>query len=169
MFTFENINKDTYRQHLNRVIISCIIALTALSLGIAQLLIQLFPDADGSHFHWNLFGVIVGCIVVGITLNKYKSHPYMHEVYYVWRLKKQLNYITRKRTKLNKAVEAGDVKAMQIMYFYYQGCRRLWLLDDNTITMEELSKWQTELEAQARNKRVELKKESFDKEELVEY
>jgi len=40
-----DIDKARYRKHLNRVIIGCIAVLVVGSLGIAQLLIALFPDS----------------------------------------------------------------------------------------------------------------------------
>ena len=84
------INKERYRRHLNYVIVACVAALLIGSLGISQTLIALFPDESGSHFHWNLKGVIVTSLIIGLLLNKYKSHNFMIEVAYVWELKKRL-------------------------------------------------------------------------------
>ncbi|MER2492689.1 DUF3087 domain-containing protein [Catenovulum sediminis] len=163
---FEPIDKSRYRNHLNKVIIAAIVVLTGLSLGSAQLLIYLFPDSDGSHFHWNLSGVIFACIVIAVTLNKIKNKPFMYEVYYVWRLKQHLNLINRKQSTLKKQAAEGNSQSMQILHFYYQGLRKLWQLDDNTITMEELSIWQKELEGFARKYNVKLNKDEFDGGEL---
>ena len=165
----KEINKARYRSHLNKVIVASILTLIAGSLGIAQLLIALFPSESGSHFHWNLTGVVVTCLVIGSILKKYKNHEFMYEVSYVWELKKQLNYITRKMQKLKKAVEEGDVVAMQIINYSYAGSRQLWQLDDNTITMEELSIWQAELDAKAREFNVELTPEKYDPNSLKSY
>ncbi|KZN60485.1 hypothetical protein N473_24340 [Pseudoalteromonas luteoviolacea CPMOR-1] len=146
----QDIDKSRYRQHLNWVIGVCIMSLTAGSLGIAQLLIYLLPDADGSHFHWNLLGVIITCVVIALILKKIKYHPFMAEVVYVWELKQALNQVTRKMPKLKKAAQQGDVNAMLAMQFSYTGSRQLWGLDDNTITMEELAMWQAELDSLAK-------------------
>ncbi|WP_440053732.1 DUF3087 domain-containing protein [Pseudoalteromonas sp. T1lg65] len=143
----QEIDKARYRKHLNQVIIACVLSLTAGSLGIAQLLIVLLPDADGSHFHWNLAGVVVSCVVIATILKRYKHHPYMYEVSYVWDLKQSLNKITRKMRKLKAAAELGDIDAITAIQYSYDGSRQLWQLDDNTITMEELSVWQAELDA----------------------
>ena len=59
------INKARYRKHLNRVIVGCAASLAIGSLAISQTLIALFPDESGSHFHWNLLGVIVTSIGIG--------------------------------------------------------------------------------------------------------
>jgi hypothetical protein len=78
-----DIDKQRYRKHLNRVIVACVLALIIGSLGISQALIALFPDPSGSHFHWNLTGVIITSLLIGLSLRKYKSHPYMEEVSYI--------------------------------------------------------------------------------------
>ncbi|KPV95790.1 hypothetical protein AN214_02177 [Pseudoalteromonas sp. P1-9] len=165
----QEINKARYRNHLNKVIVGCIVALVVGSLGIAQGLIAVLPNEQGGHFHWNLAGVVISCLVIGSVLKKYKHHDFMTEVTYVWELKKQLNYITRKMRKLKAAVEEGDVIAMQIINYSYAGSRQLWQLDDNTITMEELSIWQAELDAKAREVNVVLDSEKYDPQSLANY
>ncbi|MCU4675186.1 DUF3087 domain-containing protein [Catenovulum sp. 2E275] len=162
----QKIDKITYRSHLNRVIIACIASLTIGSLGIAQGLIALFPDPSGSHFHWNLTGVIISCIVIAIVLNKTKHHPYMREVYYVWQLKHSLNLITRKLKKVRQAADDNNINAMQILHYYYQGCRQLWQLDDNTITIDELTIWQAKLDTKANELSLELNKTEFSADDL---
>lgn len=165
----QEINKARYRNHLNKVIVGCIVALVIGSLGIAQALIAIFPSEQSSHFHWNFLGVVVTCLIIGSVLKKYKHHDFMTEVTYVWELKKQLNYITRKMRKLKAAVEEGDVVAMQIINYSYAGSRQLWQLDDNTITMEELSIWQAELDAKAREVNVTLDTDKYEAKLLSKY
>lgn len=165
----QEINKARYRNHLNKVIVGCIGALVIGSLGIAQTLIAILPSEQGSHFHWNLAGVVVTSLIIGSVLKKYKHHDFMTEVTYVWELKKQLNYITRKMRKLKAAVEEGDVVAMQIINYSYAGSRQLWQLDDNTITMEELSIWQAELDAKAREVNVILDTDKYSQSLLKNY
>ena len=165
----QQIDKTRYRKHLNKVIFACIAALTIGSLGISQLLILLFPDSNGSHFHWNLLGVVVTSIVIGLTLKKVKSHPFMYEVAYVWDLKQALNRITRKMMAIKKAAKEGDVDAMLAMQFSYSGSKQLWTLDDNTITIEDLSMWQAELDALARQYQVELDITKYDERILTKF
>ncbi|AOT07286.1 DUF3087 domain-containing protein [Pseudoalteromonas luteoviolacea] len=165
----QDIDKSKYRQHLNWVIGICIISLTAGSLGIAQLLIRFFPDADGSHFHWNLLGVIITCVVITLILKKVKYHPFMTEVVYVWELKQALNQVTRKMPRLKKAAVQGDVDAMLAIQFSYTGSRQLWNLDDNTITMEELTMWQAELDSLAKKYDATLDVKQYDEKILQNF
>ncbi|MFC4701324.1 DUF3087 domain-containing protein [Glaciecola siphonariae] len=161
-----DVNKARYRRHLNRVIAACIVSLALGSLGISQSLIALFPDPSGSHFHWNLLGVIVTSIAIGLTLKHFRGHSFMTEVVYVWELKKVLNRINRKMTKLQKAAEQGNVDAMNAIQYSYAGSRLLWQLDDNTIMMDELTVNQAQLDALAAKHNVTLSAENY-KEELL--
>ena len=63
----------------------------------------------------------------------------MDEVVYVWNLKQALNKISRQLGKIKPRMESGEVNALVVMNFYYQGSKQLYTLDNNTITMEELN------------------------------
>lgn len=165
----EKIDKQRYRKHLNQIIVGSIIILAGCSLAIAQLLIALYPDPSGSHFHWNLTGVIITCLGMAFGFNKIKHTAYMTEVYYVWSLKQSLNLITRKLKSIKAAVEQNDPAAMQILHYYYQGCRQLWQLDDNTITIDELTIWQAKLDSKAQELNIKLTATSFNKTDLAGY
>lgn len=143
------VNKIRYRKHLNRVIAACIAALAVGSLLVSQTLIAVFPDASGSHFHWNILGVIVSCMTIFLLLNRYRKHEFMTEVVYVWELKQALNKITRKMRSLKIAASEGNIDAMITMQYSYAGSRLLWQLDDNTIIMDELVIAQAELDSLA--------------------
>ncbi|WP_295902547.1 DUF3087 domain-containing protein [uncultured Vibrio sp.] len=142
----QNIDKKTYRSRLNIVIVGCIVCLAVASLSISQTLIALFPSETGSHFHWNLLGVILSAVGLASILVKQKSHPKMKEVAYVWDLKHALNLIYRKNKKLLAAAKLGDKNAMLALQFSYEGSRQLWQLDDNTITMSSLNTAQAQLD-----------------------
>lgn len=151
-----DIDKTRYRRHLNHVFIGSGLALAVLSLSLSQLLIALFPDPNGGHFHWNALGVIVAAAIVGFCLSHYRHHAYLSEVLYVWELKRSLNKITRKMRKVEAAAKQGNINAMQALQFSYAGSRQLWQLDDNIIIMEELDIKQAELDALAEKYQVTL-------------
>ena len=163
------IDKARYRKHLNQVIIACVIALAVGSLAISQTLIALFPDPSGSHFHWNLLGVVVCSLLVGFVLNKYRNHDYMTEIVYVWELKKALNKITRKMPKLKAAGREGNADALLAIHYSYAGSRLLWQIDDNTITMDELAIKQAELDSVADKYNLSLDAERYDESILKQF
>lgn len=158
-----------YRQRLNKVIFACIGLLTIGSLAISQLLILLIPSSDGSHFHWNLLGVIIAAISLFILLVKLKKQPYLYEVSYVWDLKQALNKINRRMTKILKAAEQGDHTAMQILHFSYEGSRQLWQLDNNTLTINHLTHLENKLHELAEAHQVTLDVSFYNSKQLVNY
>lgn len=139
------VDKARYRRHFNIVIAACISFLVIGSLAFSQSLIYFFPAQEGTHFHWNLLGVIVSALIVATTISANKQHSFFYEVLYVWKLKHALNLITRKMLTLQKAAKMGDLNAMLAIQFSYTGSRQLWTLDDNTITLTNLNKSQAEL------------------------
>jgi hypothetical protein len=157
-----NIDKIRYRRHLNRVIAACILALIIGSLTISQALIAFFPDQSGSHFHWNLLGVIVTSLFIAGLLNKYRKHAFMTEVVYVWELKQALNKINRKMRKLKAASVSGNADAMLAIQFSFSGSRLLWELDDNTIVMDELVLQQSELDSLVKKYAVTLNTDDYN-------
>ena len=114
------------------------VALMIIAVGASTLFIYFFSSPEVSHFSHNLAGVAAAAVIVFIVLNKFRQHPYMFEVVYVWDLKQQLNRIHRKLRKIEAAVENNYNDAMIIMNFMYRGSKQLYELDDNTITMEGL-------------------------------
>jgi len=135
----KKIDKTLYRNHLKVVFAGIVLALMVISIATSTLLIYLFSSPDVSHFLHNLAGVIVAAILVFVVLNKFRQHPYMFEVVYVWDLKQALNRINRKLRKIEAAAENNDNNAMVIMNFMYRGSKQLYELDDNTITMDSLN------------------------------
>lgn len=156
------INKNRYRKHLNILIVACIASLVIGCLAISQSLIFLFPDESGSHFHWNLLGVVVTCVLIALTLSKYRQHDFMTEVVYVWELKQALTKINRKMLKLKAAAQTGDVNALLALQYCYAGSRQLWQLDDNTIVMDELAIQQAKLDSQAAELNLTLDADDYD-------
>lgn len=163
------INKARYRRHLNIVIALCIGSLVVGSLAISQTLIALFPDPSGSHFHWNLLGVVVSVASIAWLLNKYRTHDFMTEVVYVWELKQALNKINRKMLKLKSAANDGNEEAMLAMQYSYAGSRLLWQLDDNTIIMDDLAIEQAKLDVLAAKFNLTLNPADYDERILKQF
>lgn len=156
-----NINKARYRRHLYYLIVMCIAVLVIGSLGISQLLIALYPDASGSHFHWNLTGVVITGLCILVMLNRIRHHELMTEIVYVWELKQALNKIARKMPKLKPAAQQGSYQAMLALQYSYSGSRLLWQLDDNTIVMDDLALAQNELDVLAQKYEVSLDADDY--------
>lgn len=163
------INKTRYRRHLKLVMAGCIVGLAVGSLGLSQLLIAFFPDASGSHFHWNLLGVVISGVTIACLLNYYRQHDFMTEVVYVWELKQSLNKINRKIARLETAAREGSVNALIAMHYSYAASRLLWQLDDNTLLMDELALKQAELNSLAEKVNITLDANDYDESMLTQY
>lgn len=133
------IDKDRYRKHYRIVFAVIVIALTVISIGCSTLLISWLGSPDESHFTLNLAGFVVAVLSVAYTVYRFRDHPFMDEVIYVWKLKKQLNLIYRKQHKIEPLIEDNNADAMVIMNYMYQGSKQLYELDDNTITLDDLA------------------------------
>lgn len=134
----QDIDKSRYRKRSRVVFAAIVVVLAVVALGTSTLLIAVFGTPGETHFWLNLTGVVIGVAVVALTLTRLRGHPYLHEVVYVWDLKQQLNRIYRKQRHIEPLVEENDPDAIAIMYFFYQGSRQLYELDDNTITMDTI-------------------------------
>ncbi len=133
------IDKRRYSKHYKIVFAAIVIELIAVSLVSSTLLISLLGSPDESHFILNLVGVVVAVLLVLYAVYRFRGHPFMDEVVYVWNLKKQLNLIYRKQHKIEPLIEDNNVDAMVIMNYMYQGSKQLYELDDNTITLGDLA------------------------------
>lgn len=165
----KDIDKAIYRKHLNIVIWATIVTFGSGALLFSTLLITFFADDQGTNFKFNLAGVIAAGFLVTTVLLRFKRHPFLHEVAYVWDLKQELLQINRRITKLNQAAAQGEREAMIALNYCYQGSKQLWQLDDNTITMEELEKKMALLKQQMEEFQIEVSMEEYRRELLSRY
>jgi len=134
----KEIDKVRYSKHYKIIFAGIAFVLLIIAPATSALFISLFSNPEGAYFYHNLAGVVIGVAIVAIVLTKFRQHPFMLEVVYVWELKQQLNRIRRKQRKIEAAVENNDKDAMIIMNFMLHGSKQLYQLDDNTLTMEDL-------------------------------
>ena len=133
------IDKNRYSKHYKMVFGAVVLALIVISLSTSALLIRFFSAPEVSHFVQNLAGVVVAALLVSYGVYRFRNHPFMDEVVYVWNLKQQLNRIYRKQRNIEPLIEQNNIDAMVIMNYFYQGSKQLYELDDNTITLDNLA------------------------------
>ena len=142
-----DINKERYNKHIKITFIAICIFMLAVSLTISTLLIHFWGGPTGENFIWNVAGVVIAAALLAKILITYQHHPFLAEVVYMRQVKAQLNRIYRKQRKIKVAAEAGDARAMAILDFSYRASRHIFELDNNTITLDDLTKNQNELSA----------------------
>lgn len=182
----KNINKQVYRRHLNRVIIAFILCFMILSILFGQLLLLIFVDLGSdvntalskveanqpkSNLGYNATGVLIALIVCSAIINKIKSTRYFSEILYVWQMKQLHNLIYRRLPKIKAAAEQGKQDAFIILTFYYQSLEQIYCLDDNTLTLAELHKAQSQLAEQIQNRQLTatISAEQFNKSMVLDY
>ncbi|MRI31744.1 DUF3087 domain-containing protein [Endozoicomonas sp. OPT23] len=142
----QEIDKATYRKHANIVIGSFIAGLVILSLTISFTLIAYYGQTpvEGAestgNFRFNLAGVIAAALICSAILFRLRNHPFLAEVYYIWRLKQLTNRIYRKLAKVKVSADENNQNALVCLTFYYTALRQIYLLDDNTLTLQELDR-----------------------------
>lgn len=164
-----DIDKAVYRKHLNRVIIGFIATLLILALVFGQLLIVSFGQAGVSNFKYNLLGVVLAILACAAILHSLKHSVFFNEIHYVWQLKQLHNSIFRKLTKINLAVKEGDEKALIILLFYYQSLQQVYLLDDNTLTLNKVDKELNNIKQIISHKNLTITADQFEKKLLTSY
>lgn len=167
--TLIDIDKTRYRKQLNLVIGGFIISFALLALLFGQLLIMTFSDGVGSNFRLNLAGVIVALVACGLIINHFKNNAFFYEIYYIWQLKQLLNKIYRVLNKLKLAARQDDVTALIILNYYYAGLEKLYLLDDNTLTLSSVRSNQTALNEQLTAKQLAITVADFDHRMLAQF
>ncbi|GHE91120.1 DUF3087 family protein [Thalassotalea profundi] len=171
----QNINKTTYRKHLNQIIIGFIVVLLCLSLFFGSVFVYFWgvsPEqiVNGeSNFRFNLLGVILALISCSAILYNIRTSEFFKEVYYVWQMKQVQNLIYRKLRKITSAAKYDDVNALIILHYYYESLIHIYQLDDNTITLNELIKKQQAVEQQIEDKKLNISSSQFDKSLLTKF
>jgi hypothetical protein len=186
----KEIEKTVYRKHLNIIIVGFIASLLTLALVYGQGLIMLFADnallpnsanvgsgemvneaATESNFRYNFMGVLLALLTCVFALHRLRFSAFFSEVYYVWQVKQQQNFIYRKLKKIKAAAEAEDVNvnALIILNFYYASLKQVYLLDDNTLTMSKLNTDINELNARLENLNLALSTDQFEPSMLADF
>lgn len=167
--TLKEIDKTIYRANLNRVIIAFIASFALLGLSFGQLLILFFSSPEMDNFKYNLTGVLFALVLCGGVLSKLKNSQYFNEIYYVWQLKQCQNRIYRKLKKIKQARDNNDEAAFQLLNFYYRSLKQVYLLDDNTITLNTIGSEIVALEDKAAALNISLNEPTFNSEALKQY
>jgi hypothetical protein len=156
------IDKNRYSKHYKIVFGVIVLVLIVISLSTSALLIRFFSTPEASHFVLNLAGVIVAALLASYLVYQFRNHPFMDEVMYVWNLKQQLNRIYRKQHTIEPLIEEGNLDAMVIMNYFYQGSKQLYELDDNTITLDSLAIKSSHLNNKLEQANLKLCTEDYD-------
>ena len=167
--SLEDIDQKIYTKRLRLVMLAVVVALCVISIPFSAVLIVLIGSAEGGNVVLNAIGVAVAAVIVVAVLKRTSGHPWMHEVVYVWRLKQQLNRITRKFKAVTEAADRGERDAIIALNFSYRGSEQLYILDNNTITLDDLRLKIIALDAQICDLELEISVDDYREELLEQY
>lgn len=167
--TLRDIDKTIYRRHLKMTTFATIAVLFVGALSFSTLLISTFGVDGQSNFRFNVMGVVVTLIFIGVVASQIKTHPYFDEMYYVWRVKFELSHINRKIRTIESAAKNSNVTAFNILAYYYQATRQVWQLDDNTIAMSELTQKENRLSEQMSQANFQPDVSNYQRQQLQQY
>tara|TARA_R110002167_G_scaffold107987_13_gene275975 strand:+ start:3879 stop:4448 length:570 start_codon:yes stop_codon:yes gene_type:complete len=140
-----SIDKTTYKKRLNQVQGGAVITLLVLALLFSELYRALWAGGESSTL-LNALAVATAAALVALLFNRIKDKPWMADMVYLWRLKRELNRIYRSSKILEQALAAGDRDAFVIQNFNLRGAKLLYESEDNTLTLPELQEKIIELE-----------------------
>jgi hypothetical protein len=138
MFEIKALNPETYRQQTRRstLIIAGIFVVLAMLLSTTA--VQLFGQADGDNFRWNLGGVLLALLLtIALVRQVLWSKPWMAAAVYGWQLKRSLMRITNVMHHVKAGVAAHNPDAMHLLRFYHQGLTQMHQLDANSSALSE--------------------------------
>lgn len=155
------IDKQRYSKHYKIVFAAIATALIIISIASSTLLIRWFSTPDETHLILNMTGVAFAGLLSAYALYHFRDHAFMEELVYVWKLKNQLNRIYRKQRKIEPLIEDNHVDAMIVMNYMYQGSKQLYELDDNSITLNNLTNKSERLSARIKENGLQLTTEDY--------
>lgn len=160
--SFRKIDKLDYKQRLNRSQLSAAVALLVLSLVISELNRALFAEPNSSdHFWLNAASVALALGILVIVFMRIRHHQYFDDIMYIWNLKQTTNRIYSQNRHIEAGLKQDCEAAIECQHYYLVTSIYIYQLEDNTLTLSELSRELDDLRQQML--RLEL---SFDAQEF---
>lgn len=137
--SFRKINKAEYKSRLNRSQLVAAVSLLVLSLILSELLRAWISYGDSAVL-LNAAAVGISVIVIIMVFLKVRRHPYFTDIMYIWDLKQQMNAIYRHIADIENGLKQDNLDAILCQYFYLHASIYVYRLEDNTLTLSEISR-----------------------------
>lgn len=163
MFKLEDIEPKFYQKQTR----NATLIVMAIFIVIGLVFANLFPMWLGDYFYstlmLNFMGAFVGLLITAfIARYLFADKPWMHEVMYGWRLKRNLMHVTNRLHHILEATEQGDQQAMKILRFYHLGLGQMHRLDNNSTSLIDLVVEKRNLEKRMTELGLDLNQTEFD-------
>ena len=165
--SFRTIDKIEYKQRLNRSQLLAAISLLVLSLVISEVLRATVADPGSTdHFWLNAGSVAMALIIVIAIFMRCRRYPYFEDIMYIWQLKQVTNQIYQNNRHIERGLQQDCPAAIECHHFYLSASIYIYKLEDNTLTLSELSRELDQLRQQMQRLELIFDIESFDLETL---
>ncbi len=161
---FKSIDKDRYQRQVSRLQWGLMASLFVVGLGLSELYHGLWPSNDGLWL--NLAAVVSAVAVLSLAVYLLRQQPWMANVRYVLALKGELNRIYRASRKLEAALAEDNTDAIIVRYYSLHGSLYVYQLENNTLTLEELTAQIRELDAQIERLGLSVSLDDYQRERL---
>jgi len=170
MFKIKEIDPVHYRKQTRKstlIIMGIFIVIGFIS---ARYTVIYFGEDFDNHIVLNFLGAFAGLLLTFWIVNTFfKDAPWMKEAMYSWHLKRHIMYIYNALSRLEQAVEQGDVKAIKILRFYQLGTEQMYRLDNNSHELLELRNQMHKLEAKMKEMGIDENQIEFDMKSVDAY
>ena len=162
----KDIDKVSYKQNLNRLQGGVVVGLFVLAIPLSELFTSLWGNPEGGNTLLNLLAVATAVAIVALVFNLIKHQSWLADVRYTWKLKQELNRIYRSSKLMETALAANDRDAYVVQWFNLNASRHLYRIEDNTLTVPELSAQIRDLEAELEGKGWQISEREYSPELL---
>lgn len=139
--SFRKIDKIEYKQHLNRSQLFAALALLVLSLITSEVIRTLFADPNSSdHFWLNAASVALSVLILVVVFMRVRHHEYFQDIMYIWNLKQRINRIYGNNRHIEQGIQQDCPAAIECQHYYLVTSIYIYQLEDNTLTLSELSR-----------------------------
>lgn len=138
-FELQRRDPDTYKEQTRKSNLIMVLVFATIAMSLATLSVNLFGEADGNNFRWNLLGVLAGLLVTTLIFKLFLwQHPLMDSARYGWQLKRSLMSITNIMHHVEAGVEARNETAIKTLRFYHLGLEQMHRLEHNDTALLEM-------------------------------
>lgn len=170
MFTIEQIDPVFYRKKTRNATLIIMAVFIVIGFAFASLAVTYLGDYSNNKLVLNLMGALFGLLITAYIIKTFfADKPWMKESMYAWRLKRSLMHITNVHKKVQQAAKNGDEHALKIMRFYHLGLEQMHKLEANSAALIDMEVEKREVEAQIKERGLELNQIEFDPEWVERY
>jgi len=163
MFTIEQIDPAFYRKQTRNATLIIMAVFIVIGFASASLAVEYLGEYSNNKLVLNLMGALFGLLITAYIIKTFFTNkPWMKESMYAWRLKRNLMYVTNVHKKVQEAAKNGDEHALKVMRFYHLGLEQMHKLEANSSALIDMDVEKREVEAQLKERGLELNQIEFD-------